>query len=165
MITHEKRPEGEFLTIYTTDEGKITVAVITAKKFQLGKTIVTFDNDVHTIVALRDEGLHKICTSGVVIEKHNRYFNGKVQSLQAVSPDVKHFSLGVVETGIWNFEKATTRESVRVLSGEIVINGQRYNEGDKRCVIPAGQEVVFAASLPAAYLCYYDSPPVPESSF
>jgi len=90
--------------------------------------------------------------------KHNTYFDGQVQSL-GFKQDEDDATIGVVEPGDYNFGVAERPETIKVISGQLIINGSlrvaSVAAKDSIYEIKSGEAIEISATLTAAYLCIY----------
>ena len=86
---------------------------------------------------------------------HNIYHNGRVQSLGWTHDKDTKMSVGVVLPGSHNFGTAECKERIRVHSGSLTINGEKYSYSSGSCVINPGDQVQIDAEEPSYYLCIY----------
>ncbi|MFA5187936.1 MAG: pyrimidine/purine nucleoside phosphorylase [Patescibacteria group bacterium] len=89
--------------------------------------------------------------------KHNTYFDGQVQSLGFTTFLGKKATIGVVLPGKYDFGIAKAPESITVIHNKITINGTEYRAiSSQDCDIKVGDPIIFEATEPATYICYYD---------
>ncbi len=83
--------------------------------------------------------------------KHRNYHDGGVQSLAFTMANGKKATVGVASPGEWDFGIAKAPEKIRVLIGELAINGILgvYFE------INVGDPIVFQTMEGCSYLCEY----------
>lgn len=86
--------------------------------------------------------------------KHNVYFEGNVQSL-GFTEDGYDRTVGVVVPGDYDFGVASRKETMKVITGALVINGIAYFPDDAVCVIHAGEKISISATTNSSYLCSY----------
>ena len=87
--------------------------------------------------------------------KHNKYFEGNVQSL-GFSDHGDDMTVGVIVPGDYDFGVASRKESMKVITGVLTINGKSYFPEDEVCIIPAGEKILISASSVSSYLCSYN---------
>lgn len=98
------------------------------------------------------EILEKKCLiQGVV---HKVFFKGGVQSL-AFDDSRGNNSVGVVLPGKWDFGILDAPETIKVLSGQIEINGFMYPtpQGHNSCPLKKGDKIIFRTDRISSYLC------------
>lgn len=88
---------------------------------------------------------------------HNTYENGKVMSLRFKTSTGRDATVGVIEPGVYDFGVIDRQETIVVIDGELVINGEKVVAGSScpHIIVEAGKEVNIAAVKTAAYICYY----------
>ena len=90
---------------------------------------------------------------GIDTIDHHPYFDGAVQSLEAVV-DGHRMTVGIISPGDYDFGEAKEVESIMVVKGLLVINGETATVG-QRVKIGVGQPIKIRASAAAAYSCVY----------
>lgn len=93
---------------------------------------------------------------------HHTYFDGAVQSLEFDFGKIS-YTVGVVMPGEYDFGQAERRETIRVITGILVINDQAYaphqliglDVKDGSCVIQVGERIHIMAEIPVSYFCSF----------
>ena len=94
---------------------------------------------------------------GIMLIKHNNYFEGKVQSL-GFNNDNGHMTIGIIETGEYEFS-TEFHERMVIISGnlEVKIPGEEIidlKEGQE-FEVEAKQSFKVNAKTDVVYSCYY----------
>ncbi len=86
--------------------------------------------------------------------KNNIRFDGRLTSLDIFEKGKKTTSVGVISPGEYRM-LAERHETIKVTTGEMVINGETYSQTGPPCCIPTGPKIILVESL-VTYVCIYD---------
>ncbi len=84
--------------------------------------------------------------------KHNSYANGGFQNIEFNDNGIDK-SIGVVETGVYSFT-TERQETVRCLTGLLVINGKECSPGQE-ITIGKNEKFTIEAKQTSSYICLY----------
>ncbi|GEM_PF-2781765 len=92
--------------------------------------------------------------------KHNRYCEGKVQSLEFTTLDGQRISIGVVQKGDkpHHFPAVEEPEVIKLIGGELTINGVLLTKEHAAILVHVGEEIVLDTPDFASYACWIGHP-------
>lgn len=86
--------------------------------------------------------------------QHKSYEHGKVQSLHAQDAQGRHFSIGLLMPGDYDFGLAEESEEISVTSGELHAMGGVFRSGSAVKFV-SRSNIVVSCPEPTSYICYY----------